>query len=39
MIEWNPFSDEHEHAECTAERISEHLIQIIKQQMGIIHSR
>jgi len=36
MKEWNPFANEHEHTECTAERISEHMIQIIRKQMGVV---
>jgi hypothetical protein len=32
MKEWNPFADTHEHIECTAERVSESLINIIKKQ-------
>lgn len=35
MKEWNPFAEEHEHTECTAERMSEHLIQMIRNQMNI----
>ena len=33
MFEWNAWADEHEHVECTAERISTSLIEIIKKQL------
>lgn len=32
MQEWNPFAEEHEHIECIADRISDHLIKTIKEQ-------
>ena len=32
MLEWNAFADEHEHIECIAERVSESLMEIIKEQ-------
>ncbi len=32
MNEWNPFAEEHEHIECAADRISNHMINIIKKQ-------
>jgi len=34
MTEWNPYANEHEHSECTSERISENLILIIKKQFN-----
>lgn len=38
MKEWNPFAEEHEHPVCAAERMSEHLIQIIREQMSNANS-
>ena len=34
MKEWNPFADEHEHAECISSRISEGLIKILRKQLN-----
>lgn len=31
MQEWNPFAQEHEHIECSAERISASLVEIFKK--------
>ena len=36
MFEWNAWADEHEHVECTAERISTSLIEIIKKQLKTV---
>ena len=33
MLEWNAFSDEHEHIECISDRISTSMIEIIKSQL------
>jgi len=33
MREWNPFAEIHEHTECSAKRISESLIEILKKQL------
>jgi len=38
MKEWNPFAEEHERPVCAAERMSEHLIQIIREQMSNANS-
>lgn len=32
MESWNPFGDFHEHPECSADRVSDKLMEIIKQQ-------
>lgn len=34
MNEWNPFAKEHEHTQCTANRISDALIEIVKKQLN-----
>ncbi|MDA3856293.1 MAG: hypothetical protein PF569_08600 [Candidatus Woesearchaeota archaeon] len=33
MQEWNGFAKEHEHTECSSERISAKLIRVIKKQL------
>lgn len=37
MREWNPFAEVHEHIECSAERISASLIEILKKQLGVVN--
>ena len=36
MLEWNAWSDEHEHVECITERISTSLIEIVKKQLKTV---
>lgn len=36
MAEWNPFAEVHEHTECSAERISASLVEILKKQLGTV---
>lgn len=36
MQEWNPFANEHEHIECSEERISAILVEILKKQLGAV---
>jgi len=36
MQEWNPFAEEHEHIECSAERISASLVEILKKQLETV---
>lgn len=38
MQEWNPFAEVHEHIECSAERISASLIEIVKKQLGTVEN-
>ena len=33
MQEWNPFAEVHEHIECSAERISASLVEILKKKL------
>jgi len=33
MIEWNLMAETHEHSECTVERISDNLSNILKKQL------
>lgn len=34
MKEWNPFTEVHEHIECSSDRISERLVKLIKKQLS-----
>jgi len=34
MQEWNPFTEVHEHRECSAERISASLVEVLKKQLN-----
>lgn len=34
MLSWNPFADTHEHVGCTADRISDNLLQILKKELN-----
>ena len=34
MNEWNPFADSHEHVSCISDRISNKLIDIIKNKIN-----
>lgn len=36
MLEWNAFADEHEHIECIVNRVSESLMEIIKEQFETV---
>ena len=38
MFEWNAWADAHEHVECTAERLSTSLIEIIKNQLKTVEN-
>ncbi len=33
MQEWNPFAEVHEHIECSAERISVSLVEVLKKEL------
>lgn len=33
MKEWNPFSEKHEHIECIADRISNKLVNKLREQL------
>lgn len=37
MLEWDAFADEHEHIECTTERVSSSLMEVIKKQFDSIN--
>jgi hypothetical protein len=36
MLEWNAFAEVHEHIECSAERISASLFEILKKQFEAV---
>ena len=36
MREWNAFAEVHEHIECSAERISASLVEILKKQFEAV---
>jgi hypothetical protein len=37
MNEWDPFAEEHEHIECCSERISNKMIESVKEQFKKIN--
>ena len=36
MQDWNPFAEVHEHIECSAERISASLIELVKMDLKAV---
>lgn len=33
MLEWDPFGEKHEHIECASDRISDHLIELVRKDL------